>query len=175
MENVVKALEYMTIGASLHDKDGKIIYANPVFCKLFKTTNKESVNKTINDEYFSRNVNNKKNLDFIHDNIYGIHDKIIKIVSFEQKVWVRVNSTIIKNGDDFYMLTYEDISDSYNLSYLYEHIFNNMSMGVTIIRSENGKDFFVKDINPFACKINNIKDKHQVVNKNIDSFETPLG
>jgi len=174
MENVIKALEYMTIGATLHNKDGKIIYANPVFCKLFKTTNKQSVNKSINDKYFSKNVNNKKNLDFINDNIMGIHDKIIKVVSFDGQVWVRVNSTTIKNGEDFYFLTYEDISDSYNLSYLYEYIFNNMNMGVSIIKSINGKDFFVKDINPYACKINEIENKYNIINKNLNDFNIPI-
>ena len=174
MENVVKTLEYMTIGDTLHNKDGKIMYANPVFCKLFKTTNKESVGLQINDKYFSKIVNNKKNLDFINDNIIKIHDKIIKVKSFEEKVWIRVNSTTIKNGEDFYILTYENISESYNISYLYEHIFNNITMGVSIIKSSNGKDFFVKDLNPYACKINNIKDKYDIINKNLNNFDIPI-
>jgi len=174
MKNVIKFLEYMTIGATLHDKDNKIIYSNPVFCKLFKTTNKDSVNKKINDGYFVNKVNNKDNLDFINNNIMGVHDKILKVLSFEKDIWVRVNSTTIKNGDDFYMLSYEDISDSYNLSYLYEHIFNNMSMGVAIIRSDKGDDFYIKDINPFACKINNIRDKNEVLNKNLKEIGTPI-
>jgi hypothetical protein len=50
----------------------------------------------------------------------------------------------------FIILTFDDISDSYNLSYLYEHIFNNMTTGVAIIRSENGEDFYVKDIKPIC-------------------------
>jgi len=174
MENVVKALEYMTIGATLHDKDGKILYANPVFCKLFKTTNKESVSLSINDSYFTKNVNNKKNLDFINEYITSIHDKIIKVISFEENVWVRVNSITIKNGEDYYVLTYENISDSYNLSYLYEHIFNNMTMGVAIIRTTNGKDFFVKDLNPFACGLINVKDKYNIINSNLKEINIPL-
>jgi len=174
MKNVVKALEYMTIGATLHNKDGKIVYSNPVFCKLFKTTNKESVGLSINDKYFSKNVNNKKNLNFINEYITSIHDKIIKVISFEENVWVRVNSTTIKNGDDFYILTYENISDSYNISYLYEHIFNSISMGVSIIRTTNGKDFFVKDLNPYACNINGIDDKYDVINRNLKEFDVPI-
>jgi len=174
MDNVIKSLEYMTIGSTLHDKDGKIMYANPVFCKLFKTTNKESVGLQINDVYFSKNVNKKKNLDFIKNNITSIHDKIIRITSFEEKVWVRVNSTTIKNGEDFYILTYENISEGYNLSYLYEHIFNNMTMGVAIIKTKNGKDFFVKDLNPYACKINDIKNKSDVIDKNLNSYDVPI-
>jgi len=174
MKNVVKSLEYMTIGATLHDKDGKIMYANPVFCKLFKTTNKESIGLSINDEYFSKNVNNIKNLDFINEHIASIHDKIIKVTSFEEKIWIRVNSITIKNGADFYILNYENISDSYNLSYLYEHIFNNINMGVSIIKTTNGEDFFVKDINPYACKINNIKEKYDVINRNLNDFDIPI-
>jgi len=174
MDNVIKALEYMTIGATLHNKDGKIMYANPVFCKLFGTTNKESVGLSINDRNFSKNVSNKKNLNFINDNIAKIHDKIIKVKTFEEKIWIRVNSTTIKNGEDFHFLTYEDISDSYNLSYLYEHIFNNITMGVAIIKTTNGEDFFVKDFNPYACKITNIKDKYDIINKNIKELNMPL-
>ena len=174
MENVIKALEYMTIGASLHDKDGKIIYANPIFCKLFKTTNKESVGKNINDNYFAKSVRNKENLDFINEHIPNIHDKIIKVISFDEKVWIRVNSTTIKNGDDFYILNYENISDSYNISYLYEHIFDNMMMGVVIINTKDGEDFFIRDINPYACKLDNITDKKVVVNKKLETINPPL-
>lgn len=174
MENVIKALEYMTIGATLHNGNGIIMYANPVFCKLFKTNNKESINKSINDDYFSKNVNNKRNLDFINDNIENVHDKIIKVTSFEEKIWTRINSITIKNGEDFYILTYENVSDTYNISYLYENIFNNINIGISIIKTSDGENFYVKDINPFACKLNNLKDKYDVVNKNIQDFDIPI-
>jgi len=166
MENIIKSLEFMTIGASLHDKNGDILYTNPIFCKLFKTTNKESIGKRINDIHFTKNIENKTNFDFINENYQIVHDKIIKVISFSDNVWIRINSTSIKNGKDYYFLTYENISDSYNISYLYEHIFNNMTMGVMILFS-NGKDFIIKDLNPYTCQINNIKDKNELVNKSI--------
>jgi signal transduction histidine kinase len=174
MDNVIKVLEYMTIGATLHDKDGKIIYANPVFCKLFRTTNKDTIGKNINDDYFYKSVGDKNNLDFINEHFPDIHDKILKITSFEDKIWVRVNSITIKNGDDFYILSYENISDTYNLSYLYEHIFNNMNIGVCIIKSYKGKKFFVKDLNPFACKTNRIENKSDIINKDLNDFDIPI-
>jgi len=174
MKNVIKTLEYMTTGSSLHDKDGKIIYANPVFCKLFKTTNKESIGKYINDENFGKSVNDKNNLDFIHNHINGVHDKIIKIKTFEEFIWIRVNSATIKNGEDFYILRFDDISESYNLTYLYEHIFNNMSMGVAILRSKDGEDFYIKDINPFACRMFNITNKNEIINQNLNNIVTIL-
>lgn len=174
MENVIKALEYMTIGSTLHDKDGKIIYSNPVFCKMFRVSNKKTINKNINNNYFLKNVNNKKNMDYINNNLQNIHDKIIKVNTYDEKTWIRINSITIKNGLDFYILTYEDISESYNISYLYEHIFNNINTGVIILKSKNGKDFYIKNINPYGCKIDNINDKSKLINKNITSFDLPI-
>jgi signal transduction histidine kinase/CheY-like chemotaxis protein len=174
MNNIIKALEYITIGTTYHDKEGKIIYANPVFCKLFRTNNKDSVNKLINDDYFCSLTNNKNILNNINNNIANIHDEILKITYYNEYIWIRVNSITIKNGVDYYILTYENISDSHNISYLYENIFNNINMGVTIVNSYNGEDFFVKDINPFACKLNNILNKNDVINKNLKDFELPI-
>lgn len=171
---MTKFLEYLTIAATLHDNEGKILYANPIFCKLFKTTNKEVIKKKLNDDYFIEKIKNKENLDFINQNINSIHDKIIKIKSFNDYLWIRINSTSIKNGNDYFFLTYEDITNSYNISYLYEHIFNNITLGVTIIKSSNGDNFIIKDLNPYACNINNIKNKNDFINKSLSEIDIPI-
>lgn len=170
MDSAKKALEYMTIGASLHDKDGNIIYANPLFCKLFNTTLKETNNKSFNDNYFKNKIKNPFNLEYIHNNINNIHDKIINIIS--SNTWIRVNSRTIKNGTEYYIITFDDISNSHNLAHLYENIFTKMYMGITIVKSTNGIDFFVKNINPFACKLNNIKNKTDIIGKDLSLFKS---
>lgn len=172
MKNVIKALEYMTIGSTLHDKDGKIMYSNPVFCKLFKTTNTKSIDKQINDNYFSKRIKDKKNLDFIHDNINNVHDKIINITSFDEKIWIRINSITIKNGKDFFILTYENISESYNLSYLYSQLIDNIDIGVVVINSTNGEDFYIKDMNDYALKSDKI-NKINIINKRLRDLDLP--
>lgn len=174
MKDVIKTLEYLTIGATLHSTDGTILYANPSFCKLFNTSIRQTSGSRLTDLPFSSHIYNRESLQQVEDNLGDIRDKIIKIVDGEKRTWLRLNSLTVKNGRDYVILTYENVSDNYNLSYIYDQIFNKISIGVTILRTTDGVHFYVKDINPFALKVNNIKEKESVINRIIGETELPI-
>jgi signal transduction histidine kinase/CheY-like chemotaxis protein len=172
MENVIKSLEYMTIGSSLHDKNGNVIYINPVFCKIFKTENKRLNNKKLSEEFIDVNIESKFNVfDFINININNIDNLVIKITFNNKYRLIRINSIMIKNGVDYHILTYDDITDNMNHSYLYEEIFNNIKTGLIICKYHKD-NFYIKDINPYFESLYN-KKKDILLNKNINTLNLP--
>jgi len=165
MENLIKSLEYMTIGASLHNAQGIIEYVNPVFCKLFKTSNKVLVSNKLSDDIIDVEFESKFNVfEFLNNNLGNIDNFIIKIkISNEFKI-IKVNTLMIKNGVDYYILTFDDITNNMSQIYLYEEIFNNINTGIIILYTKNGEDFYIKDVNPYTEKIDNI-NKDTILNK----------
>ena len=171
MKNIYKVLEYMTIGSSLHDEYGNIIYVNPVFCKLFKTSNKNVVSSKFKKENLGVDIDPKMDfIEWININFKKVSNLTIKINTVNKPVWLKVNSITIKNGQDFYILTYENITDSMNYSFLYEQIFNNIKTGIIVLNSSDGKDFYIKDINPFGIGVDGI-NRTNVINKNIRDLD----
>jgi len=166
-----KFLEYMTIGASLHDEFGNFIYANPIFCKTFKTSIQDVISNKFNEKIFNVKLDNSDfTLNWINTNYKTISNKIIKIVSDDIK-WIKMDSIKIKNGNEYYAILYDDITDSMNHTYLYDEIFNNIDTGIMILDNIKG-DFYLKKINPYGksiCNLNNID-----INKNIKELNLPL-
>ncbi|MFA5585852.1 MAG: ATP-binding protein [Saccharofermentanales bacterium] len=166
-----KFLEYMTIGSSLHDEFGNFIYANPIFCKTFKTSIQDVISNKFNEKIFNVKLDNSDfTLNWINTNYKTISNKIIKIVSDDIK-WIKMDSIKIKNGNEYYAILYDDITDSMNHTYLYDEIFNNIDTGIMILDNIKG-DFYLKKINPYGksiCNLNNID-----INKNIKELNLPL-
>lgn len=168
-----KLLEYITIGSSLHDEFGNFIYINPVFCKMFNTTNSKVKLFKFNEKLFDINIDNKDTIiNYLNINYKKLDNYIIKIRNNNISKFIKINSISIKNGKDYYILTYEDITDSINYSFLYEQIFKNIKTGIMIIDVDNYNNFTVKNINPYGSTICNlIKDK--IINKNIKNLTLP--
>ena len=161
----------MTIGASLHEVNGVIMYANPIFCKLFRTTNKIISSNKLSTEYMGIEVESTFNVfEFINNNLNNIDNLVIKIKTNNEYKMIKINSLMIKNGLDYFILMYDDVTDDVTQTHLYKEIFNNINIGIVILRSNNGEDFYIKDINPFAEKINNVS-KDIIFNKNIKDSE----
>lgn len=166
-----KFLEYMTIGASLHDEYGNFIYANPIFCNIFKTTIKNINSNKFNENIFNVKLDNSDfTLNWINTNYKTISNKIIKIISDDIR-WIKMDSIKLKNGDEYYTILYDDITDTMNHTYLYDEIFNNIDTGIMILDIIKG-DFYLKSINPYGkstCKLND-----NDINKNIKELNLPL-
>jgi CheY-like chemotaxis protein len=173
MDYNYKILEYMTIGSSLHDEYGNIIYANPIFCDLFNTNISLILNKKFNENLFKIEIEKNDFISYFNLNFNKIKNYTIKIINQNIIKWIKINSIKIKNGTTFYLLTFDDITDSVNSSFLYEEIFNNIKSGIVLLKSDDGKNFIVKDINPYALKLDKL-EKYDIINKNIKLFNLPL-
>jgi len=173
INNFDKLLEYITIGASLHDEFGNFIYVNPVFCKTFNTNNSKVNLSKFNDKLFNINIdNNITVIDYLNINYKKIDNYTIKIRDNNISKFIKINSISIKNGKDYYILTYEDITDSINYSFLYEQIFKNIKTGIMIIDVDDYNNFTIKNINPYGSTICNL-NKNKVINKNIKNISFP--
>lgn len=168
MFTLEKTIDYITIPAILLNKEKEIIESNSHFKHLFSIKDDFSINGLhINSDIFKENTKNPFILDFINDNIDNIHEKYLTFHD-ENKKYIRINSLVFKNGTTNYMLVFENISKTFNLSYLYQEILNNTNMGVVICNNING-DFIIKDVNHSYCKLFNIT-KDDVLNTNIKNF-----
>lgn len=166
----MKTLEYMTIGASLHDANGVVIYVNPVFCKIFKTSNKIFNNIKLSTDIISSKIESTFNIfEFINNNLSNIDNLVFKINNNDEIKVIKSDSFMIKNGIDYYIVTYTDITDSVSQTYLYQEIFNNVKIGIITLKTKNGEDFYIKDINPFIEKLENV-NKDDIMDKNIKDF-----
>jgi signal transduction histidine kinase/ActR/RegA family two-component response regulator len=171
MKNVINSLEYMTISASYHNDDGTILYINPVFCKLFKTTQKRLLDNKLSKDLMDVNILSSFNVfDFINNNISNIDNLIIKIKDKDELKIIKINSLMIKNGKDFFILLYDDITNNMSQNYIYKEIFNNIKMGIIILRSINGQDFYIKDINPYSELIDSI-NKDKIIDSKFSNLE----
>jgi len=171
MNNVFKSLEYMTIGASIHDANGIVMYVNPVFCKFFKTSNKNIINNKLSIDNINVEIDSVFNVfEFINNNLSNINNLTFKIrfndIGFKV---IKSDSFMIKNGVDYYIVTYNDVTDSVSQSHLYQEIFNNVNVGIILLKSKNGQDFFIKDLNPFVENLENIT-KDNIIDKNINEI-----
>ncbi len=156
----------MTIGTSLHDANGFVLYVNPVFCKLFRTSNKSMISNKLSADNMDIDIESTFNVfEFINSNLGNIDNFIIKIKSNNEFKLIKVNSLMIKNGVDYYMLMFDDVTDNLSQTYLYEEIFNNVNMGIFILRTKDGENFYIKDVNPYAEKIDKI-NKDDIINTN---------
>ena len=161
----------MTVAASLHDALGNVIYVNPIFCKLFRTTNNITVSNKLSSEYINVEIDSSFDVfEFINNNLGNIEDFVIKIKFSDDIKIIKINSLMIKNGVDYHILLYDDVTNSMNTRYLYEEIFNNANIGIIIVKSRDGENFFIKDINPYAEHIDNI-NKDEIVNINITELK----
>lgn len=168
MKSIIKSLEYMTIAASLHDATGNIIYVNPVFCKLFKTSNKLLCSNKLSEKYLDVDIDSKFNIfEFINNNLGNIDNFIIKIKHNDDYRMIKISSLMIKNGVDYHILMFDDVTNNMSMIYLYEEIFRNSKIGLIILKTKDGENFTIKDINPYAERLDNI-NKDDVINKNIN-------
>ena len=80
VDNFHKLLEYITIGASLHDEFGNFIYINPVFCKMFDTNMSRVELSKFNDKIFDITIDNQDTvIDYLNINFKKIDNYTIKI------------------------------------------------------------------------------------------------
>jgi len=167
-----KLLEYMTIGASLHDEYGNIIYANPIFCDIFNVNINSIKSKKINsDDINIKNSNDEPIVDWININFKTIKNKIIKVDIHNKTNWFKINTIKLKNGYEYYIITYENITDTVNYSYLYEQVFNDIDTGIIIIKNLNS-NYYLKNINPYGLNICSIKKDD--IDKNIEDLNFPI-
>ena len=161
MKNVMKSLEYMTIAASLHDASGTVIYVNPIFCKLFKTSKKIIMNNKLSTEFIDVEIDSKFNVfEFLNNNLNNVDNLIVKIKSNDEYKVIKINSLMIKNGVDYHIMTYDDVTNNMSQAYLYEEVFNNINIGIIILKTKDGEDFYVKDMNPYTEVLDSMsKDK----------------
>jgi len=164
-------LEYITIGASLHDEYGNFIYANPIFYNIFKTSNEKIKLKKFNSNIIGINLDNSDYIiDWINTNYKNINNKIIKVISNGIR-WIKLNTIKLKNGEEFYIITYEDITDTIHYTYLYEEIFNNIDTGIMILENKND-EYYLKSINPYGKQTCSLNDND--LDKNIKKLNLPL-
>ena len=170
MKNVMKSLEYMTVGASMHDANGIIMYVNPIFCKLFKTSNKTLASKKLSNELVGVEIESSFNVfEFINNNLNNVDNMIIKIKVNNEYKMIKINSLMIKNGIDYFIIMYDDITNNINQSFLYKEIFNNINMGIVILRTKDGEKFIIKDINPYTELLDRVS-KNNVIDKLINKM-----
>lgn len=168
MFTLEKTIDYITIPAILLNNEKEIIESNNHFKHLFNIEENFSINGLhINSDIFKQNTKNPSLLDFINDNIEMIHEKYLTF-NDEEKKYIRINSLIFKNGTTNYMLLFENISKTFNLSYLYQEILNNTNMGVVICNFINNQ-FIIKDVNFSYCELFNI-NKGEIINTNIKNY-----
>lgn len=168
MFTLEKTIDYITIPAILLNNEKEIIVSNSHFKNLFNIEEEISINGLhINSDIFKQNIKNPTLLDFINDNIEMIHEKYLTF-NDEEKKYIRINSLIFKNGTTNYMLLFENISKTFNLSYLYQEILNNTNMGVVICNFINNQ-FIIKDVNFSYCELFNI-NKGEIINTNIKNY-----
>lgn len=173
IDNFHKLLEYITIGASLHDEFGNFIYINSVFCKMFDTNMSRVELSKFNDKIFDITIDNQDTvIDYLNINFKKIDNYTIKIRSNNISKFIRINTISIKNGSDYFILTYEDITDSINYSFLYDQIFKNIKTGIMIIDVDDHNNFIIKNINPYGSTICNL-DKDRILNKNMKNISFP--
>ena len=160
----------MTMASSLHSEDGTVVYTNKIFCDLFKTDNKKLVSNKLSTKSMGVEIVSQFDVfEFINNNISNIDNLIIRIKHNNEYKLIKVNNLIIKNGNTCYVLLYEDVTNNLSQSYLYKELFNNIKKGIIILRSKNGIDFLIKDLNPFV-ENNETIDKKEFVNKNINDI-----
>lgn len=170
MDSIINSIKYMTIAASLHDVNGNILYVNDIFCRLFKTCNEELIsNKLSSDKIKADIISNFDVFDFINSNINNIDNLIIKIKNNDDLILVKISNLIIKNGTTFYILLYDDVTENMSQLYVYREIFNNIKKGIIVLKTKNGEEFFIKDLNPFVENIEKI-DKEKLLNKNVNDI-----
>lgn len=174
MNNLNNLLEYITIGSSLHDENGNFIYVNPVFCKIFETSNNRVNSFKFDDNLFDIDIDNSICvINWLNSNFRKINDFTIKIKHNNINKFLKLNSIKIKNGVDYYIITYEDVTDTINYSFLYDQIFKNIKTGIIIIGINSNNNFIIKNINPYGSVIYNV-NKRDIINKNINNIEFPL-
>lgn len=171
MDKFYQMMEYMTIGASLHDEFGNFIYSNPAFEKLFDINSASIENKKFNKESF--NILSGDFIEFINFNFQNIDNKIIKIYKNNIPCWIRINSIKLINGKTTYLLTYEDISETISYSSLYEEIFQNIKTGILVVKVEE-KNIIIKDINPYGMYLSKVNDKFEIIGKNLKDTNLPI-
>ena len=173
MDNIQKVLKYMILGATLHDNDGNILYINPSLIKMLELNNSElHLDKPINQGIFNDYINDKSDIDYISNNTKTLRDEIIKFEINNDTLWIKMNSIIIKNGDEHIIITYENISETFNYSHLYKEIFNNIKSSILILKPYKD-DFIIKDVNPHAIETEDMIDIKNAIGKKISTLELP--
>lgn len=158
----------MTIAASLHNDVGDIIYVNPIFCKLFKTSNKLLQFSKLSEEFLDVEIESKFNVfEFINNNLGNIDNLIIKIKHNDDYKMIKVSSLMIKNGVDYHILVFDDVTNNMSMIYLYEEIFRNSKIGVIVLKTKDGENFFIKDLNPYAEQLDHV-NRDNVINENVN-------
>lgn len=160
----------MTMASSLHGEDGSILYTNKIFCDLFKTDNNRLISNKLNNKLVDVDIISTFNVfDFINSNIGNIDNLIIKLKDGDDYKLLKINNLVIKNGSTYFIVLYEDVTNNMTQSYLYEELFNNIRNGIIVLRTKNGIDFYIKDINPFVIKNESI-NKQDFINKKINDI-----
>lgn len=173
MNNIKKVLKYMLLGASLHDIDGNLIYINDSLKKMLNITNYDNYsNKSLSDGLFNDFIENKIDFEILSNNIKNISDEIVNIIVNNNKLWIKINSILYKNGEEYIIITYEDISKSFNYTHLYKEIFNNIKSGIVILKPYID-DYIIKDINPYAYELDNLDINDKIINKKLSDINLP--
>ena len=152
MKNFLDFLEYLTTPASMHDEFGNFIHVNDKFSELFNTDINYIKNLKFKDIKFNIIIENQDSV--INDltlNFNKLNNFNIKLTN-QKTYWIRLNTITLKNGNYYYIITYDDITTEINYSFLYEQLFNNINNGIIIIE-QTTVGLKVKDINPYAKKI----------------------
>lgn len=168
MFSVEKSVDYITIPAIVLNSEKLIIHTNDIFCKLLNIKNEDIINNKINGTLFNTIIDNPEILDEINNSLDNYEEKHIILNINDYKRWFKVNVLKFKNGTVNYMLSFENISNSYNIFYLYEQIFNNTNTGIIILKQNNNKDFIIKDMNPIAVELFNYNPDNKTINKFIE-------
>lgn len=169
MFTLEKTIGYLTIPAILLDQNKKIIATNEHFNTLFNFTEQSDliIGLRINSNVFKLKLDNPEILDIINDNIANLHKKFLTFKNDDTKKYIKVESLVFKNGTTNYLLMFDNISHSYNLSFLYEEIFDNTNMGIMICNNVN--NLIVKDINPACCELFDIS-KEDTIGSDINNY-----
>ena len=164
----------MLLGASLHETDGTIIYINDALKDLIKIDSSvEYINKQLDQCILGNIIPDKTDIKYIIDNISKLDDEIFKFELNDETVWIKMNSITIKNGEEHIIITYENISDTFNYSHLYKEIFSNIKSAIVILKPYKN-DFVIKELNPYAYELDNLSYEDNLVGLRISTLNLPL-
>ena len=119
------------------------------------------MNNKLSTEFIDVEIDSKFNVfEFLNNNLNNVDNLIVKIKSNDEYKVIKINSLMIKNGVDYHIMTYDDVTNNMSQAYLYEEVFNNINIGIIILKTKDGEDFYVKDMNPYTEVLDSMsKDK----------------
>jgi PAS domain S-box-containing protein len=90
--------EKTTNGVSVSDKDGRVSWVNQGYLDLFEIENEEILGKIPREVFIANNDELKERINSLNGSNYKIE---FQVTTFKQnKIWVEVNNTVIKNNSD---------------------------------------------------------------------------